>query len=943
MKLNNSKGLLKRLSLTLVITVIASILSCGAALAEADGAAVIGDTVYPTLKAAIESAKDGDVIMPAQGSVVIDSGCEAALSGNAEVRGFTFRDGGYLKVIGNHDFALKDCVFAAQKPFTATGAAIPVSLAVTGKLTVTGNDFSKAADGAYYNCVESGYGGEYRVKNGSSFSNNKFGNVPGSAISVFAVDANANISISGNSFKSCSNPVLLGNMRYEKVAAKFDMNGNSKTAEAGFVTLNDNGTDKHEIFTGYTIKITNLKCGASQTIAASNEPHQYIVNSRGVINPPDNMPTVVFDTVQSPSASAEAAIPPTEATVTPAVTPSGGAESGAPTEPPAAQPTDIPTAAPTEVPTAVPTAAPTAVPTKEPTAEPTVEPTLEISAEPEATELPSVSAEPEATETPAPLRTVTVLASSDITAVTITDKNDPSNSLTLMKDEADGAFKGAVRDGYYKISAEAVEGKEVDLKNSSLTLLVRGEDASAAVATIEAGKIAKIAISSPPAKLTYKEGEKFDPSGLELTVTYNDEDTPPAIVKYDDNTAKDFAFVPNLDAALPNSNPYDTGRTMTVIYGNRAAEITLDYILNTAAAYVTAPDVNKIADSAVTVPENACYTAAEAVWSPTIYPGSNYNYGTAYHVTVEFTAKDGFTFSNTEDSPAAATVNDRPASVENISADGKKLTAVYLFPKTYMPGGSLGNSNFSTSESTPRPTTKPALNTYDHFAYIVGYPDGKIRPENNITRDEVATIFFRLLTDNTRDIYWTRVNHYIDVPEDLWSNNAISTLTNAGILGGDGTAYFRPADYITRAEFATIAARFSDAVTSGSGKFKDVNGHWSEEYVEIAAEEGWIQGYEDGTFKPDQNITRAEAMTIVNNVLERKVHASGLLSGMATWSDNKNTSEWYYAAVQEATNTHNYKRSRNTEYETWTEIGDNPDWVKLEQQWSSSGSAGSIN
>ncbi len=931
MKINNSKSLLKRLSLTLVITVIASVLSCGAALAEADGAAVIGDTVYPTLKAAIESAKDGDVIKPAQGSVVIDSGCEAALSGNAEVRGFTFRDGGYLKVTGNHDFALKDCVFAAQKPFTATGAAIPVSLAVNGKLTVTGNDFSKAADGAYYNCVESGYGGQYRVKNGSSFSNNKFGNVPGSAISVFAVDTNANISISGNSFKSCSNPVLLGNMRYEKVAAAFDMIGNSKTAEAGFVTLNDNGADKHEIFTGYTIKINNLKCGASRKVAEGNEPSQYIVNSRGVINPPDNMPTVVFNTVQPPSASAEASIPPTEAAETPAVTSESGAESAAPTETPAI------------VPTAVPTVLPTEIPAETPTVEPAPEISAEPSALPEASAAPSAAPGPEAAETPAPLRTVTVLASSDVTAVTITDINDPSNSLPLMKDEADGAFKGAVRDGYYKIMAEAADGKEVDLKNSSLTLLVRGGDASAAVATIEAGNIDKIAISSPPTKLTYKEGEKFEPAGLELAVTYNDGNTPPAVVKYDDSTAKDFAFVPALDAALPNSNPYDSGRTMTVIYGNRAAEITLDYILSAAAAYVTAPDVNKIASSAVTVPENACYTAAEAVWSPTIYPGSNYNYGTIYYVTIELTAKDGFTFSNTEDSPMAVTVNDRPASVENISGDGKKLTAVYLFPRTYAPGGSLSNSNFSTGDSAPRPTTRPALNTYDHFAYIVGYPDGKIRPENNITRDEVATIFFRLLTDGTRDIYWTRVNHYIDVPEDLWSNNAISTLTNAGILGGDGTAYFRPADYITRAEFATIAARFSDAVSSGSGKFRDVNGHWSEEYVEIAAEEGWIQGYEDGTFKPDQNITRAEAMTIVNNVLERKVHASGLISGMATWSDNRNTSEWYYAAVQEATNTHNYKRSRNTEYETWTEIGDNPDWVKLEQQWSSSGSAGSIN
>ncbi len=937
--------ILKRLSLTLVFTIIIGTFCAASIFAEQpENAAKIGDIQYPTLKAAIESAKDGDIIEPADANVTLTSGVDAALTASVTVKGFTFGDGGYLKVTGNHDFCMNDCVFAAQKPFTATGAAIPASLAVSGKLTVTGNDFTKAADGAYYNCVESGYGGQYRLKNGSEVSNNKFGNITGSAVSIFAAEDNASIAISCNSFGSCASPVLLGNMRYEKVAAVFDLKNNTKTAEAGFVTLNDNGTDKHEIFTGYTLKITNLICGAFKTAATGNEPHQYIVNSRGVLNPPDNMPTVTFETVPEPSASAEAPSPSASASEAPAVTPEGGSS----TEPGAA-PSDEPTAEPANEPTADPTLEPAPETTPEATAEPeasaepSTEPTAapEISAEPSAE--PSPSSPPEASTTPAPQHTVTISAPEEVTTVTLISAAEPEITIELMRDEADGAFKGSAPDGLYEIGAKTAEGKEIDLKNSDLTLTIHGADATAKVVVTDKSEIAGISIIDPPEKTTYAAGEKFDPTGLVIGVKSAAEDVETTNAAYDENSASEFTFVPSLDTELPRLTPYDTGRKITVIYKNRAASLLLDFVMNSVSAEVTEPDVDTVASSAATVPENAYYTAGEAVWTPTIYPGSNYNYGTNYTVTVTLTAKDGFTFAHTEENPAEALINGKTAAVTALGDNGKTITITYTFPKTYLPGGTFHNSGFSTGNETPRPSTKPSLNTYDHFAYIVGYPDGRIRPENNITRDEVATIFFRLLTDDTRGIYWSQVNHYIDVPQDLWSNNAISTLTNAGILGGDGTAYFRPEDYITRAEFATIAARFSDAVSSGSGKFRDVNGHWSEEYVEIAAEEGWIQGYEDGTFKPDQNITRAEAMTIVNNVLGRKVHASGLLPGMTSWSDNRDTSEWYYAAVQEAANTHNYRRDRNSEYETWTEVGDNPDWVKLEQSWSSSGSAGDIN
>jgi hypothetical protein len=245
-----------------------------------------------------------------------------------------------------------------------------------------------------------------------------------------------------------------------------------------------------------------------------------------------------------------------------------------------------------------------------------------------------------------------------------------------------------------------------------------------------------------------------------------------------------------------------------------------------------------------------------------------------------------------------------------------------------------------TTEPTQNPGTgddKPSLNTYDHYAYIIGYPEGDVRPEANISRSEVATIFFRLLADSDREKYWSISNDYTDVPEELWSNNAISTLTNAGILNGDNAESFRPDAAITRAEFAAIAARFDGGEYVGEDKFSDISGHWAASSINRAAERGWINGYEDGTFKPDKLITRAEAMTLINNVLERHVEISGLSPDMVRWSDNTDD-KWYYTAVQEATNSHDYEKTDTTE--TWTGMRENRDWSLLESMTSKADSAG---
>lgn len=259
-------------------------------------------------------------------------------------------------------------------------------------------------------------------------------------------------------------------------------------------------------------------------------------------------------------------------------------------------------------------------------------------------------------------------------------------------------------------------------------------------------------------------------------------------------------------------------------------------------------------------------------------------------------------------------------------------------------GGGTGTGGGGTSGSWPgvRPTATPAppsLNDEDHFAYIVGYPDGSIQPEGTITRAEVATIFFRLLTDTTRAVYWSTENDFSDVTSDQWYNNAISTMAKAGIITGYDDGTFKPNNVITRAEFAAIAARFDSDTYSGEDKFTDIGGHWASEYINRAAEKGWINGYEDGTFKPDQNITRAEAMTLVNNVLNRHVQADGMLDGMATWTDNTED-KWYYTAVQEATNSHTYERLEDGVNEQWIEITENPDWTALENEAANANSAG---
>ncbi len=251
-----------------------------------------------------------------------------------------------------------------------------------------------------------------------------------------------------------------------------------------------------------------------------------------------------------------------------------------------------------------------------------------------------------------------------------------------------------------------------------------------------------------------------------------------------------------------------------------------------------------------------------------------------------------------------------------------------------------------TAEYYPDPSRPvgPTRVSGDHFAYIIGYPDGLVHPEGSITRAETVTIFFRMLTDELREDAWSQVNPYYDVRPESWYNNAISTMCNYGILKGYPDGNFQPNANITRAEFAALAVRFfeGEGEAGEDDAFPDIKRHWANAEINLAYAKGLIEGYPDGTFRPDQEITRAEAMTIVNRVLERHPHKEHLLEDMIVWPDNMDETAWYYEAVQEATNSHTFQMKRDDQdqpYEIWQELLPVRDWVALEKQWSEHNSA----
>ena len=279
-------------------------------------------------------------------------------------------------------------------------------------------------------------------------------------------------------------------------------------------------------------------------------------------------------------------------------------------------------------------------------------------------------------------------------------------------------------------------------------------------------------------------------------------------------------------------------------------------------------------------------------------------------------------------------------AIEKGSTGNRIFYAKWQYIGTFNPGP------LTTIEDTDTPL---AAFTPVHYAYIIGYENGLVLPQNLLTRAEAATVFFRLLSDETRNENWTQTNDFSDVDGSEWYSNAISVLSAMEIINGylDGT--FNPNGQITRAELATVAAKFAareGKMPMRSGQFSDISGHWAEASIIYAASVGWLDGYEDGTFNPNANITRAEFITLVNRMLQRVPEsADDLLDVMKTWPDNMDVDAWYYLAVQEATNSHNHEykttqiEGRNFFYEKWTELLEVRDWTALEKVWVMANSA----
>ena len=317
---------------------------------------------------------------------------------------------------------------------------------------------------------------------------------------------------------------------------------------------------------------------------------------------------------------------------------------------------------------------------------------------------------------------------------------------------------------------------------------------------------------------------------------------------------------------------------------------------------------------AATVTDNAVYTAQWAKNS-----SSSHHHSTRY--TLHYESNGGTAYKDERYSSGTKVTLDKTPTRESYT-----FTGWYADKELTQKISSIKMTSEKTVYAGWKASTVPdMLNGDDHYAYVVGYSDGTVRPNANISRAEVATIFFRLLKEDVRDGNLTAENTFTDVTDGQWHNKAISTMAKLGVIKGRNAEAFDPDAPITRAEFATICARFDKTQISTSSNFTDISGHWAEKYIERAATLGWIAGYSDGTFRPSNYITRAEAMTMINRVLCRMPQSEDdLLNNMTVWPDNHPT-DWHYLAVQEATNSHDFDRKGEVN-EKWTKLTNGSDW-----------------
>ena len=459
-------------------------------------------------------------------------------------------------------------------------------------------------------------------------------------------------------------------------------------------------------------------------------------------------------------------------------------------------------------------------------------------------------------------------------------------------------------------------GKGID-SDTTFDFLIEVNGASGSYDATQNGTASPVTFTGGKTTVQLKGGEtlviKGLPAGASYTVTEQNADK--YNVTYDpaapDKIVKDETVTCHVTNELKNSKP-DTGSLTIRKTVGEGIDTSLDFQFSVTLTY---PNQTRETRT-LTVPANGSVTI------------SDLPVGTFYDVT-ETTM--GYTVTATN-ATGSIPVGGTTAAFHNALTGGDNGPGPGPGPGP-IPGGDDGGT--------------PALNRRDHYAYIIGYPDGDVHPQGNITRAEVATIFFRLLRDPVRTQYWSQTNGYSDVPGNKWYNNAISTLTNMGIICGYPDGTFRPDAPITRAELTKIAAGFfSDPRVAATydGRFSDVHGaEWYISYLMTAIKEGLIEGYPDGSFRPDRPITRAETCTIVNRTLGRKPDKDHLLPElvMINWPDNLDRNVWYYAQMQEATNSHDYRWTSvySEVCEQWTAKLIERDWAALERTWSHAHSA----
>lgn len=497
-----------------------------------------------------------------------------------------------------------------------------------------------------------------------------------------------------------------------------------------------------------------------------------------------------------------------------------------------------------------------------------------------------------------------ISAANETDAVIITNTYDPNGgeivpggtgALSISKEIGEGIDPDTTFD--FLIEVNGASGS-YDATQNGTASTVTFENGSAAVKKLKGGDT--LVIKGLPAGASYTVTEQ---NADKYNVTY-DPAAPDKIVK-------DETVTCHVTNELKNSKP-DTGSLTIAKTVGEGIDTSLDFQFSVTLTYPNQTRETR----PLTVPANGSVTI------------SDLPVGTFYDVTETTT---GYTVTATN-ATGSIPVGGTTAAFHNALTGGGDVPGPGPGPGPN-PGGDGGGT--------------PALNRRDHYAYIIGYPDGDVHPQGNITRAEVATIFFRLLRDPVRTQYWSQTNDYPDVAFNKWYNNAISTLSNMGIICGYPDGSFRPDAPITRAELTKIAASFfSDPRVAATydGRFSDVQGaEWYISYLMTAIEEGLIEGYPDGSFRPNRPITRAETCTIVNRTLGRKPEKDHLLpeSDMINWPDNINRNIWYYAQMQEATNSHDYRWTSvySEVCEQWTAKLIERDWAALERTWSHANSA----